>query len=266
MIERVLLTVAALSSMAVSAPVKSGQATAEWVNGTTAYQPGESFRTGIRLVVNEGWHTYWSNPGEAGSKLRITWTLPEGWTASEPSYPVPISFLTGELPGYGYEHEVIFPVTITPPAGATGSAELKAKVSWLTCNDDSCVPGKAELSLAVTKGTPAATPETGKIAKFEALVPQPLPGAELTVKEEGSQLRLFLKLPAGATTDPSAGEVFPATAQAVDHSKPFRFEKTDDGWSATATKNEYAAGPLKELALVISNPQGTPLTVVWKAN
>ena len=265
MIERVLLTFAACSSVAVSAPVKSGQATADWVNGTTAYKAGQSFQTGIRLVMNEGWHTYWSNPGEAGSKLKITWTLPEGWTASEPSYPVPIRFLTGELPGYGYEHEVIFPVTLTPPAGATGSAELKAKVSWLTCNDDSCVPGKAELSLTVAEGTPAVTPETEQIAKFEALVPQPLPGAELAVKEEGNQLKLFLKLPEKAATDPAAGEVYPASPQSVDHYKPFRFEKTEGGWSATATKNEYAEGPLKELTLVISNPNGTPLTVVWKA-
>jgi len=265
MIERVLLTVAALSSVAVSEPVKSGQATAEWVNGATAYKSGQSFQTGIRLVVNEGWHTYWSNPGEAGSKLKITWTLPEGWSASEPGYPVPIRFLTGDLPGFGYEHEVIFPVTITPPPGATGSADLKAKVTWLTCNDDACVPGKAELSLAVTEGTPEVTPETEKIAKFEALVPKSLPGAELTVKEEGSQIRLFLKLPEGVKTDPAAGEVFPATAQAVDHSKPFRFEKTEGGWSAATTKNEYAEGPLRELALVISNPQGEPVTVVWKS-
>lgn len=265
MIERVLLTVAALSSIAVSAPVHSGHASADWINGTTAYKAGQSFQTGIRLVLDEGWHTYWKNPGEAGSKLKVNWTLPEGWTVSDLSFPVPIRFMTGELPGYGYEHEVILPVTVTPPAGATGAAALKANVSWLTCNDESCVPGKAELNLSVAEGVPAATPDTEKIAKSTALVPQPLPGAELTVKEQGTELQLFLKLPAGASTDPAAGEVYPATAQAVDHYKPFKFAKTEGGWSATATKNEYAEGPLKELVLVISNPQGTPLTVVWKA-
>jgi hypothetical protein len=102
------------------------------------------------------------------------------------------------------------------------------------------------------------------IAKSAALVPQPLPGAELTVKEAEGQLQLFLKLPAAAITDPAEGEVFPVTSQAVDHYKPFRFEKTEGGWSATASKNEYAEGPLKELTLVISNPKGAPLTVVWK--
>lgn len=265
MIERFILVVASCSSIAVSAPVKSGQATADWLRGSAAYKPGRSFQTGIRLVMNPGWHTYWSNPGEAGSKLKVTWTLPEGWAISEPAYPVPIRFLTGELPGYGYEHEVIFPVTVTPPISASGAVDLKAKVSWLTCNDDSCVPGKAELSLVVEEGTPAVTPETEKIEKFEALVPQPLPGTELTVKEEGAQLQLFLKLPAGAVTDPAAGEVFPASPQAVDHYKPFRFKKSEGGWSAIATKSEYAEGPLKELELVISNPLGTPLTVVWKA-
>ncbi len=264
MISRVLLAAAALSPLCHAAPVHSGHAAAEWITASTAYEPGKPLQTGIRLVVDEGWHTYWTNPGEAGSKFKVVWTLPEGWTASEVSYPVPKSF-GGDLPGYGYEGEVVLPVTLTPPAGASGPVELAAKFSWLTCNDASCVPGKAEAKLSLGTGGTVDSTSVKALERFAALVPQPAENVKLTVRESGTEITLALALPAGSTLDPALAEVFPETAQAVDHAKPIRFTRSAGGWTATATKNEYAEGPLKELRLVLAQPGTAPLLAIWKA-
>ena len=268
MIFRVLPAIAALSALCAplcqSAPVHSGHASAEWITGATSYEPGKPLQTGFRLVVDAGWHTYWSNPGEAGARFKVVWNLPEGWTASDISYPFPKS-IPGELPGYGYEGEVILPVTLTPPAGASGPVELSAKVSWLTCDDEACVPGKADVSLKLGGDSVVDGATAADLAKFVALVPKPLEGAKLTVRESGTAMTLSLVLPAGAKIDPADSEIFPETRQAIDHAKPIRFEKTGPTWSATATKNEYAEGPLKELKLVLGKQGVPPVEVTWKA-
>jgi thiol:disulfide interchange protein DsbD len=268
MLVRVFLScfIAALAGPAVAEPVRSGQAAVEWISGSTAYAAGKPIHTGVRVTIDEGWHTYWINPGEAGEKLAVEWELPAGWTASGISFPVPKRFLTGELPGYGYEHEVIFPVTITPPKGAAGPVELAAKVSWLTCNNASCVPGKAELKLALGGGDPAASSDTAEaISKAESQVPKTAAGVKLVVRESGKLLNLSLSLPSSSKLDPPGSEVFPETLQAVDHYQPIRFQKTGPTWSATVKKSEYAEGPLKELKLVLAKSGTPPVEVIWKA-
>ncbi|HVJ45133.1 MAG TPA: protein-disulfide reductase DsbD domain-containing protein, partial [Luteolibacter sp.] len=192
MIARSFFVLSALSATAFGEPARDGHASAEWITGASAFEPGKPIQTGIRVKIDKGWHTYWINPGEAGSKFKTVWTLPDGWTASEISFPAPKRFLTGELPGYGYEDEVVFPVTLTPPATVTGTPEFSAKVSWLTCDENACVPGKVDLKLTL-----AAPGAAEVISAAEKKVPKPVDGAKLVVREEGTTLNLTLTLPAG---------------------------------------------------------------------
>ena len=37
----------------------------------------------------EGWHSYWVNPGDSGLRTRITWDLPDGFTAQQTRWPAP---------------------------------------------------------------------------------------------------------------------------------------------------------------------------------
>jgi thiol:disulfide interchange protein DsbD len=97
---------------------------------------------GVRFDIKPGWHIYWRNPGGAGMATEIGWRLPAGVTAGDVLWPVPISFLqSGEIPGYGYEDEVVL-------AAELGGARLAdddvvgASVSWLACRDV-CVLGSA---------------------------------------------------------------------------------------------------------------------------
>jgi DsbC/DsbD-like thiol-disulfide interchange protein len=264
MIARSVLMISAVSSMAFAAE-RSGQARADWISSSTSFQPGKPVQTAIRMVVDPGWHTYWSNPGEAGMKPKVTWDLPEGWSAGEMLFPVPRHFSTGGLAGYGYEGMVIFPVTLTPPASATGKMELKGKISWLSCNDDSCVPGSAELKLVIHEGPPADSESVDVVAKALTKIPKPADRVTLKVSENDGQLQLSL-VSDRPSFDPSACEIFPVTPQAVDPANPIRFEKDGSSWSAVVAKNEYATAPLRRLTLVIAGKGvAEPIEVTWNA-
>ncbi len=264
MIARTSIVFTALCTLS-SAAVRSGHATAEWIAGSENYQAGTPVRTALRLVLDEGWHTYWSNPGEGGMKISVKWDLPEGWEAGELEQPVPIRFLTGSLAGFGYEGTVSFPVAITPPAGAAGDVKLAAKVSWLTCDDSACVPGDAELSLELKQGEAAPSSHEAAIREAELAVPRQADGLSLEVTETEAGVELALTAGADFQADPETCEVFPETPQALDPAAPIQFEKSGDGWKAVVLKNEYASGPLKSLTLVFAGKEAvSPFFVTWE--
>lgn len=252
-----------LSSLAV-AGVRSGKAEADWIAASATYEAGQPVKTAVRLVLDEGWHTYWLNPGEGGMKISAVWELPAGWVAGELEHPVPRRFTTGGLAGFGYEGTVVFPVTITPPADAVGAVELTGKISWLTCNDESCIPGSATLTLTFTPGVVSPAPGASAVGDALARVPRSLEnGVSLTVVENPKTLVLTLTAPEG--WDARDYEVFPATLQAVDPAVPFVFRGGGTSWRAEVPRNEYAVSPVKELSLILAGKNGKPPFVVsWK--
>lgn len=249
------------------AAVRSGQASADWLAKSATCQAGVPLQTAVRLVLDPAWHTYWENPGEGGMKLSVKWELPTGWTAGELQHPVPKRFMTGELAGFGYEGTVLFPVTLTPPADFTGEAKLKGKVSWLTCNDEKCVPGTAALELTLTAGAPSASGEAELLEKAMLKVPVPGTGdTTLTVDEKPETLALTLTIKPGKDLDMKGLEVFPATPQTIDPAAKIEFKKVGDHWSAEVPKSEYASQPVTELTLVLAgNAAYRPISLTWKA-
>lgn len=222
-------------------------ATATWLSESVTAKPGEPIRTAIVMKVSEGWHTYWENPGEGGMPLEIEAMLPEGWSLGAIQHPVPKRFMTGDLPGFGYEGEIHFPLTLTAPDGFKGTLpEMTATLSWLICNDETCLPGKVEITLA-------ASPEPKSIPDAFAALPQVIPDAKLTLAAEGENILLTLAAP--QDFDASVFEVFPATRNFIDPAANPRFMKGDGNtWTATAPKSEYLADEPKELSLVLAAP------------
>ena len=246
------------------AAVKSGHAEAELMAGVSTYEAGKTFQVAIRLKVDPGWHTYWINAGVGGMPVKATWTLPEGWTAGELQQPVPKRFMTGDLPGFGYEGETVFLVDLTPPAGATGEAECKVKLAWLTCDDRACVPGDAELSVKL----PAGDGKTGKGAELVKAAEQKIPVKKelgFMVREHRDSL-VLLFIDAGET-DLSDVSAFPATPDVVDPTDPIKIgNRTIDTWMASVKKSEYAEGPVTQLDIVVAGGKlKQPLLLSWRA-
>ena len=247
--------------------VRSGKATAEWITTSLTCGAGSQVKTGIRLVVDEGYHTYWLNPGEGGMKTSVKWELPAGWTAGELEHPVPKRFMTGDLPGFGYEGTVVFPVVLTAPIGFTGEAKLKGTLSWLTCDDKGCIPGDASIELTLKSGDPAPSADTKTIDVALAKIPQHQEGwVHLSVTEKPKVLALNIEAHLSRPLNLADYEIFPATPQVIDTAAKIQFAASGAEWLAEVPKSEYASGTVSELTLVLVSKTGQPpLSLTWKS-
>ena len=78
----------ALMSVATFAQAQA-PLTAELVPETPSIVAGKPFTVAVKLTHVEHGHSYWKNPGGPGYGTKFKWTLPEGFTASEPQWPTP---------------------------------------------------------------------------------------------------------------------------------------------------------------------------------
>ena len=99
----------------MAAPVNSGNVEAELSSEVSSIKPGESFWVALRQVIRPGWHTYWRNPGDSGAPTKLTWVLPDGFSASGIHWPYPERVPYGPLMNFGYHDEVVLLVHITVP-------------------------------------------------------------------------------------------------------------------------------------------------------
>ncbi len=237
---------ALISVLIATSALAQQHATATWVTATQSITQGEPIHSIIKMKVSERWHTYWKNPGEGGIPIEIEAALPDGWKLDEIQYPAPKRLLTGELPSFGYEGEVIFPVTIHPPKDAQGSLpEIKAKLSWLTCNESNCVPGEAKLTLS-TKG------DTSVIQAAYRAIPKPLDGGKLEFTADKTQVVITLSLTEKTNIDPTLYEVFPITPNIISAASELRFKASENKpntWIAIGKISEYIEINIKSLSL-----------------
>jgi thiol:disulfide interchange protein DsbD len=260
-----MLTFAAFCGVACAA-VRSGKAGADWISTSNTYEPGKPLQMAIRLVIDPGWHSYWLNPGASGMKTSVKWDLPAGWTAGELENPLPKRFKGGGLAGFGYSGSVIFPVKLNPPAGMEGTVNLKAKVSWLTCDDQACVPGNAELRITLESGTPGTTPETSLIEQSLTKIPREQQGwGPLEIIEKDGQLEFKIPVQDSKTLNPAEYDIFPATPEVIDAEYQIRLTSKGTEWTATAPKSEFAQGQVREMSLVVAPKSGQhPILLDWK--
>jgi thiol:disulfide interchange protein DsbD len=169
----------------------------ELVSAATSVQPGTVTRVGLKFVIDEHWHVYWENPGDAGTPVSVTeWILPEGWSAGPILWPAPSTYPMGPLAGFGYEGALVLPVDLAVPADAPeGTVEIRAQVDWLVCHEE-CIQGDAELvlELTVARAPASASPHKELFEAAAAAAPKPLPtGTRASARLEGKVVVLTLE-------------------------------------------------------------------------
>ncbi|MGE0741266.1 MAG: protein-disulfide reductase DsbD family protein [Hyphomonadaceae bacterium] len=146
----VLIWLLALMTPALAQPVRTENVEAELHSARAAVAPGETFTVVLRQTLQEGWHTYWINPGDAGEPTEIAWTLPPGFSAGPILWPTPHAIPFATLVNYGYSGEVLLPIEITVPTSATPGQQVSftADATWVVCSDI-CVFEEGELHLTL---------------------------------------------------------------------------------------------------------------------
>ncbi len=146
-----------------------------------AVAPGASVTVALEQDIRTGWHTYWSNPGDAGAPTEIHWTLPQGWHADAIQWPYPKREAVGQLMDYGYEGKpwLLNDLTAPPDAKPGDEVTIKAAVSWLVCQEV-CIPEEAALSLPLKIAAQSSLSDPVLAIRFAAArekLPKPSPWA-----------------------------------------------------------------------------------------
>lgn len=243
-----------LGSLLALAPTAQagGHVRASLVSDVTSISPGRDFGLAVRLQMEEGWHTYWVNPGDSGLATKVTWRLPEGLSVGPLQWPAPDLFGQPPVVSFGYGGEVLLIATVTPDSSLRPGIDvpLGAKVVWVECKDV-CLPGRAEveLTLPVRSGPPGRDPEASRFEETRSRVPS-APGGWRFVAGSAPE-SVYLTFWSPVEPPIRAARFFPARGGFLDHSAPQPLSPADGGHSLRLRRNPNASGPTDRLQGVL---------------
>ena len=139
-------------TLAVSNPVDTGHARASLITNLENSEQ-ESFYIGLRLEMQEGWHTYWENPGDSGSPFDAKWTVNKGAIVENVQWPTPVTIPYPPLMTFGYEGDVVFPFKVFRSLDSELES-ISLEFDFLICADI-CIPESASLTLDLSSATPS---------------------------------------------------------------------------------------------------------------
>ncbi|HEY2527746.1 MAG TPA: protein-disulfide reductase DsbD domain-containing protein, partial [Xanthobacteraceae bacterium] len=240
---------ASLANTASAQPQGVRHVAVSLVAETGSIVPGQPFHVALRQQIEPGWHTYWSNPGDSGLPTTIDWTLPPDFKAGPIVWPTPHRFTVGPVVDYGYQQDILLPVTIDVPTRLPlgSNVTISAHASWLVCSD-TCIPEDAPVNLSIPVATTAEPDPTwaGAFAVARARTPAPNPFATAATAQDD---KFILHVATGNATRLRDVMFFPADANLIDNDAP-------------QSVNADAAGLMLTLARDLSKPAPATLNGV----
>lgn len=168
----VLLCLSVAATARASSSFTSEHDTVTLIAGETAAGEGHAPMLALRFAMQPKWHTYWSNPGDAGAAAdaRIAY---DGGAAQPVSFlwPTPQRLPDGPLMSYGYTGTVTLPITAPAPGRVDAHGlDITLTAEWLVCADV-CVPENATFTLHLPKGVPQPSADRASILAARAALP-----------------------------------------------------------------------------------------------
>ncbi|TDH38692.1 hypothetical protein E2A64_06230 [Pseudohoeflea suaedae] len=158
-------------------------------------------RGALEIDLDEGWKTYWIDPGASGIPPQVDLSASSGIELTALRLPAPIRVDDGYSVWAGYKHPLSFAIEMKRDGGA---ADLRAKVFLGLC-EKICVPFQTEFDIALP--APAdinGTDVRARVAVEKAFAGLPGPASEdfdvLSARsDEGdSTITVDVKVPQGA--------------------------------------------------------------------
>lgn len=153
-----------LSSASGSAAGRPHPVKAELIAEHASVLPGGNTRVGVHFELEEDWHIYAKEPGDAGIPTSIEWSGEcTNFSPLGTQWPKPKEFNDpGSIRTFGYDGSVVAYITVTNAcqyrvvSWENVVMPVRAKIKWLACREI-CIPGSADLELAlpVTTQPPA---------------------------------------------------------------------------------------------------------------
>lgn len=174
---------------------------------------GEHWLAGIEITLDQGFKTYWRNPGESGLPPRFDWSGSENLASAEILWPAPARHEDAGGIAYVYSRKVVLPVRVKA-ASPDKPVKLALSADYGICKDI-CIPAHAELGAALSE----AGPDRAAIEEALAKVPRP--------QALGEQAELSV-----LSAEPSGSEksTLTVTVQAPTGTKPVLFAEGPENW------------------------------------
>ncbi len=222
---------------------------------------GQRITVALRVTLDPGWHTYWTNGGDAGLPMNAVWSLPDGIRVGALQFPTPSLMPEGPLMTYGYVGEVTYLADVTLPASLRAGeiVRLNAAADWLACAE-LCLPAAGDVSLSLRVIDGAAQHDTEWAPRIDAA------RAKLPLDASLWQTRgwttsdgyvLALIVPEDAQRALMVPYFFPDSMSIVDHAQPQRVAWIGDTLLVSIARSPFADADAAQLSgLLAANVSG----------
>lgn len=126
----------------------------------------------VQVELEEGWHTYWKAPGDAGLPPRFDWSKSTNLERADIFWPAPLAFAEAGFKTYGYQHSVDFPF-VAHWNEASKDSQLDLTLNLMVCKEI-CIPQ----TLTFTMDIPAGEAERAPLWQYVEDAHSALPSRE----------------------------------------------------------------------------------------
>lgn len=249
--KKLLLFLAVASTVwANSLETHQAHSTAKFVSEEKAVSPQKTLAVALHLQLEEGWHSYWSNSGDAGSAPKFEWTLPEGFSVTGPFYTLPLRIENAPLVSFGYTGEAFYRFEIKNQLSSLAApVKVGMKAEWLVC-EKTCVPAqyRFEMELPISKNL-EPSPEAPLFARFEKQLPVRQFEGQISVEENTEDVKVRVQ----SLDEIEIVDLFPVSDWGVEQAKPL-IERKGRSTEVILRKKNFTATPEVPGLLVFRKP------------
>ena len=159
--------------------------------------PGQEITVGLEIKHDEGYHTYWKNPGIIGFPMTLEWQLPPGATVRI-DHPYPEKGMMSIHPCYTYQRDVILLSSIKiPETWKKSTFEAPVDLSWMCCSVG-CCPDLHTFPFSIkVASTSKPSPYYERLRQARLEIPQPSPeiSSRLLSQVDAPTIKVELSLP-----------------------------------------------------------------------
>jgi len=231
-------------------------------------QQGHPFWVALHFQLEDQWHVYWKNPGDAGMAPQISWQLPEGYSVKNILWPTPNKYTSNESITYGYENEAIILAEILPPKNITGEQTISANIRFVACDEFSCVPGEAFISAPVL--AQSSSPQIKEsLENFFLKARREIP--ENGLQGSATKLKDTITLSLSSADEVIDASFFPDDLTFIDHTAEVAFTQSDKKSGRydihlKAKENSFGDEPLKGVVVFKSKNNDIITTKAYGIN